>query len=440
MNDKNVLVLSIDFPPSGGGMSRHCYDTVKALSAAGFKVTVIALEAQKDNFIEGNREFTLLRLKGLTSDSVFERYVSSVWAFTKAGMGYLLRHRVCCIVANTWTVAGVAAWLIKIIIGIPYVVFAHGLDLSNPQGNKKVSFLMRRVLSAAAQVLAISNFTKGLVRAQVPAAKISLMHPCIDPERSQRHPDPERSEGEGSRMPSDSSPPFLLSQESMGAQNDEDRAAAQNDAAQIRRRFPGKKIILTVARLVEHKGQDKVIAALSRVRKEYAEVVYLVVGSGPFEHRLKAMAAQNGLSDIVFFEGEVKEDALVSYYQSCDIFIMASRQIKDTGAVEGFGITFLEAGICSKPVIAGNSGGVPDVVIDGETGILVDADSSPDIAAALIRLLSDPGLAQSLGAGARRRILKEFTLEQHSRRLSGFIAQYGVRASEIGRLKKVNQG
>lgn len=169
----------------------------------------------------------------------------------------------------------------------------------------------------------------------------------------------------------------------------------------------GKKVILSVGRLVPVKGFDAVIRALSRVRENVPEAVYLIVGGGPEEDSLRALARTAGVSKWVHFLGEVAPGALgrgnSAYYQACDVFAMPSRS--DTGGkiAEAFGIAYLEAGACRKPVVGGRSGGAAEAVGDGESGILVNADQENELAEALTRLLTDTELAQRMGDAGRRR-------------------------------------
>ena len=119
---------------------------------------------------------------------------------------------------------------------------------------------------------------------------------------------------------------------------------------------------------------------------------------------------------MVFLSG-VKDGELAAYYRSCDIFVLVSKEISDQGLVEGFGIVFLEAGLCSKPVIGGRSGGIPDAVADGVTGILVDPADKHAIASAIIRLLTDRELAKEMGENGRRRIENEFNIDAFGKKL-----------------------
>ena len=117
------------------------------------------------------------------------------------------------------------------------------------------------------------------------------------------------------------------------------------------------------------------------------------------------------------FAGKVDDEKLPSYYQSCNVFILTSREIKERGEAEGFGIVFLEAGACGKPVIGSKSGGIPDALIDSVTGILVDPLDIEGIADAIIRLLSNENLAARLRKNGRKRVEKELNIDRLGERL-----------------------
>jgi phosphatidylinositol alpha-1,6-mannosyltransferase len=173
-------------------------------------------------------------------------------------------------------------------------------------------------------------------------------------------------------------------------------------AIRDRHDLAGRFTLLTVGRLVERKGQDTVLQALRRVALELPNVVYLLVGSGPYEERLRSLARELEVEDIVFFCGRVPEDELVAYYHACDAFVMISRELPDD--TEGFGIVFMEAAACGKPTVGGRSGGVPDAIVDGETGLLVEPTAVEEVAEAIIRVGRDSALAQRLGEAGRQRV------------------------------------
>jgi len=166
---------------------------------------------------------------------------------------------------------------------------------------------------------------------------------------------------------------------------------------------PGKpshpKHLLTVARLVPRKGIDSVIECLPEVRKAVPDIKYVVVGDGPDRQRLQTIAQRKRVTDCVEFLGGCSAQELVRHYQSCDLFVMpASSEGAD---MEGFGIAFLEAGACGKPVIGAHEGGVPDAIINGETGILINRADETALSGAIIRLLTDDDLARRLGENGR---------------------------------------
>jgi phosphatidylinositol alpha-1,6-mannosyltransferase len=133
-------------------------------------------------------------------------------------------------------------------------------------------------------------------------------------------------------------------------------------------------------------------------------VRYVVAGAGPEEPRLRDLAREVGCAAHVRFIGSVSGEDLEALYAACDIFVMPSRALAQRDGVEGFGIVFLEAGACAKPVVGGRSGGISDAVLDGVTGLLVDPTDAAELEAVLIRLLDDPVEARRLGAQGRQRV------------------------------------
>ena len=171
--------------------------------------------------------------------------------------------------------------------------------------------------------------------------------------------------------------------------------------------------ILTVARLAASepgKGVDTVIRALPQVLRAVPHASYVVVGDGDDRRRLQELAEEAGVGESVHFVGHQAEEELKSYYRKAEVFAMPSCQ-------EGFGIVFLEAMAFGKPVIGAASGGIPDIVIDGATGYLVNYGDVDTLAARLIRLLADPDLRQKMGVAARQRIKENYTFDHFRRHL-----------------------
>lgn len=169
-----------------------------------------------------------------------------------------------------------------------------------------------------------------------------------------------------------------------------------------------KKVIVSVGRLVHRKGQDHLIESMPQILKSVPDAHLLLVGQGPHEKLLKSLVKKNSLENDVTFIGRIQFADLPRYICAGEIFAMPSRSRFFGLEVEGLGIVYLEASACALPVIAGASGGAPDAVIPNVTGIVVDGTNNSEIAAAAIKLLNDPVLAQSMGAAGREWIVKEW--------------------------------
>lgn len=185
-----------------------------------------------------------------------------------------------------------------------------------------------------------------------------------------------------------------------GIDADEFRARDAEIAGRIRQRY-GDRIILGVGRMVYYKGFEFLIRAMASVRGHL-----LLVGEGPLQAKLERAAFDAGVRDRVTFFGRVSQEEVLGYYNAADVFVMPS-----VARSEAFGIAQLEAMACGKPVINTRlQSGVPFVSLDGETGITVAPAASSDLAAAINRLLDDPGLRELYGAAAARRVRTEFSV------------------------------
>ncbi|HEX9664467.1 MAG TPA: glycosyltransferase family 4 protein [Patescibacteria group bacterium] len=195
-------------------------------------------------------------------------------------------------------------------------------------------------------------------------------------------------------------------------------AVTEEKLNDLRQRFQlaDKKKLLTIGRLVARKGHDQVVRALPAVLKKIPNLVYIIAGDGDYRQDLERLVSQNNLENQVIFTGRVSETDKSALYDLADVFIMPSRQIDDFD-VEGFGIVFLEAGHYGKPVIAGQSGGVADAVVDGQTGLLVDPENINEISQAIIKLLTDPELADKLGRQGQQRVIAEFNWKNQAAKL-----------------------
>jgi phosphatidylinositol alpha-1,6-mannosyltransferase len=185
--------------------------------------------------------------------------------------------------------------------------------------------------------------------------------------------------------------------------------------------FVEKTVIVSVGRLVPRKGQDRLIEALPMIRKSIPNVHLLLVGKGSYRHALEKLAREKEVSELVTFVGRVPYAQLPAYFRCGDVFAMPSRSRMVGLEVEGLGIVYLEASGCGLPVIAGNSGGAPDAVVDGVTGIVVDGRNTNEIAAAIVRVLSDPTKMRAMGAAGNEWVSAGWSWEIWSEKFASLL-------------------
>jgi phosphatidylinositol alpha-1,6-mannosyltransferase len=206
---------------------------------------------------------------------------------------------------------------------------------------------------------------------------------------------------------------------------DTDRFAPDEVArAELRARYGlGRRpSIVCVSRLVPRKGQDMLIKALPSIRQRIDGAALVVVGGGPYLETLQRLARRHEVAEDVVFAGGVPAAELPAHHAMADVFAMPCRTRGAGLDVEGLGIVYLEASATAVPVVAGRSGGAPETVLDGETGLVVDGNDVNEIAAAISGILADPDRAQRMGAAGRRWVTEHWRWQTHAERLAGLLS------------------
>lgn len=237
----------------------------------------------------------------------------------------------------------VAAQWLKRLVGIPYWTVAHGIEAWDIQNTA-----IKTALHHADLILAVSNYTRDrlLKEQNLNPKKVALLPNTFDSSRFKGAPKPS----------------YLLKRHGLK---------------------PEQPVILTVARLAkgdQYKGYDKILQALPQIRQSIPDIHYIIVGKGDDKPRIEQLIAQLGLQDCVTLAGFVPDEDLCDYYNLCDVFTMPSKG-------EGFGIVYLEALACGKPVLGGNQDGAIDALCHGELGALVNPDDVGEIAETLIKVI-----------------------------------------------------
>lgn len=386
------LLFTFDFPPIGGGIARWMHElalqyperslVVSTGSGAGSEAVDAASPVPIDRI--GTDAHRLRTVPGLMRWGIRAQRLAGIYGPTFSWCG------------NLRPAAYPARWLFAR-WKIPYGVILHGGDLLRLASLMAKSTRRRRVaqslLGSAAVVVTNSHFTRdealrisdefglGLAPARVIVVPLGT--------------DPTNFNTSVSPVPARDA--FGLS---------------------------GRRWMVTVARLVPHKGIDTSIRVLAALAKKYPDLGYAIAGEGPDLARLQGLAAELGVTDRVKFLGGIGDSMLASLHRNASVYVGLSR--RDGVEVEGFGIALVEASACGLPVVGGRSGGVPDAVREGETGLLVDPTSVEEAAAAVSRILDDPALADRLGRGGRAAVESSYNwgrVAQEMRRIGDDVSE-----------------
>ncbi len=362
-----ICFVSAHFPPDVGGIQNYTLEVATRLARQhpGFFLATMPAKQRRSASAE-NVAFPVHRV-GLRLDEL-----------ALSGVPGLLRlcrkHRPDAALAAHWAPAAALA-TVRRLTGYPrrIVTVSHGKDAvqmpfaaRSPAG-RFYAHTRRRGLGQSDALIAVSRFVAhNLTRAGYPESRITVVNNGVSAAR------------------------FSAS----------DGATAKQALG-----LEGKTVLLSAARLIPRKGLDLSLRAfaLARAAEPNRALHHVIVGSGKEEAALRALAQELGLSTHVTFAGEVGYAAMPAYYHACDIFMLLPRDLP--GDVEGFGLVFLEAGACGKPVIGARAGGVVDAIDDARTGLLIAPDSPQAAASALLALPRDPERAHALGDEGRRQAL-----------------------------------
>ena len=382
----NSLLITHTYLPRVGGRENYYHHLFSQLAPQA----VIVTPDQTGDYAEFDQQYALPVVRvGPLSDKWFRWGRPGRAKWLRSLVPLCRQHRIRVVHCGLVLPDGLSGWLLAQTLGLPYVVYTHGKEILEHAADPKTAPLMQQALEGASRVVCNSHYTGELLRdVGVSPGKIVRLCPGVDAQAWSTAP-----------------------------------AAERLAALRQRHGLGDRPLILTVTRLIERKGCDVMMRAMGQILAQCPEAVYLIVGEGPERSRLEALRDELGLQNSVIFAGAVSDEDLLAYYYAAQVFAMISRQPAGSHEVEGFGIVYLEANACGLPVVAGRSGGVPDAVVDGETGYLVDPEDPQAVAIAVGRLLADPDLRQRLGSQGRQRAEQDFSWRQAGDRLRHLIAE-----------------
>ncbi|MFC5370327.1 glycosyltransferase family 4 protein [Arcanobacterium bovis] len=356
---KKTLLVTNDFPPRAGGIQTFLEGFVGELDPAQL---VVYASTPPDTESESGADaaarydasvpYEVVRYPGTMmlpipavqkkmQELIAEHAIHNVWFGAAAPLGLM---------ANAARKAG-AQQVISTTHG-------HEIGWSMIPGARA---LLRKVFHDADVVTYLTEATLKRLRPHIGDTRIMQLHGAIDPEA------------------------FAF-----------DKQAREN----LRQRYgidENAQVVVCISRLVERKGQDKLIMAWDRIVQRFPDAVLLIVGKGPYGEKLQELAANSAVRDSIVFTGEIPYSELAAHYSVGDVFTMPCRTRGGGLDIEGLGIVYLEAYAAGLPVIAGDSGGAPEAVLDGHTGIVVNGREVGAIRQAVEYMLEDPQRAEAMG-------------------------------------------
>ena len=373
------LIVTNNFFPIRGG-SAIVYENLCKFAEGSILVLAPQTDYETGEPLHGWQDhdraanYTIYRLPSLRSSTIPSRsLLHSIWSYIRYELPLklrvlskvakiVIRHNVKIICIGELITGGWLAAPCKYLLGRRIIAYIHGEEITTRMPGWRLPKRRKHYLKVSDSVVAVSAFTRDALLNQmgIERSKVHLIYNSVDPEKFFPQP--------------------------------KDRDLESHYGLREHR------VLLSVGRLVERKGIDRVLQALPPVLQRHPDIHYLVVGDGPYRSDLERIARDAGVSEHVTFAGALEDKEIAKHYALCDIFLLPNRETAD-GDTEGFGLVFLEANACGKPVIAGRAGGVVDAVQDGYNGLTVDGNDTSAITAAILSLLEDSELYTRLQKG-----------------------------------------
>ena len=386
------LLLTYDFPPIGGGIARM-------MGELAMRYPPGSLVVSTGRYADSDRVDAALpnRVHRASIDSRRLRTVQGLIVWSRQARALARTYDPSFTWCGNLKPAGFPAAWIQRRAGIPYGIFLHGSELLllqhrirySPRKRIAAAYALRR----AAVLVCVSDWTRRL---------------CLE------------VLGEMGFEPGE------VEIRTLALGTDPDRFVPGLDSRGVRARYGlgEQPWLLTVARLAVHKGIDTGIRALAALSASHPDLQYVVVGNGVKQGELEALARQHGVAGRVRFLTGVADADLPALYNGAALYLGLSRP--EELLIEGFGISLTEASACGIAVVGGRTGGIPDAVRDGETGLLVDSTDLEAVLATVRCLLGDPALRMRLGQAGRRAVETHYNWERVTREVRGLGREFSV--------------
>jgi phosphatidylinositol alpha-1,6-mannosyltransferase len=326
------------------GYGNITHELLSSLKEMGHQITLLLPE---------NDEFSQYDIEGITVERVLPKYLFNyksvniykylLWKY-KAKTKFDLVHSL-----FAFPYAPLMCREAKR-LGLPFVVGAQGTYGVQPLSQSPEKYAMKYAYRNARAIIVPSEYTKKAILNEAEESfDITVIHNGVNYERFVSH---------------------------------------QVDNEDLRSKFAGKKVILTVGELKSRKGQDLVIKALPEIVKRHPDVLYVLVGYPSWQKHLEELAKEVGVEKHIHITGPVDDNEILDYFKVADLYVHTPR-VHNKYQFEGFGIVYLEAGACGKTSVGTDAGGIKDALLHEKTGLVADAGNVGQIADYINKLLAD---------------------------------------------------
>jgi len=363
---KKFLLFTLEYPPFKGGTSKYYENLFKYWPTKDLSVLVNSKKRGDDS--------EEVKHRPLINGYLRPCWLPALWHLWKECKN---SH----VIIGQILPLGIVAYYLSKIFKFKYSIILHGLDFSLASRKK----ITKKILIRAEKIICANNYTANLVKVfdNSLTKKMIMVNPGIE---------------------------LVFTRNPQKVKELKEKYNLEN-----------KIVLLSVGRLIKRKGVDKVLESLPKITATIPNLIYVIGGIGEDEKYLKNKIKELPveIQEKILFLGSLTDEEYWAWLEICNIFIMPSRNI--TGNFEGFGIVYLEANLVGKPVIAGDTGGIRDAVINEVNGLLVNPEDNESIAKAVIRLSLDEKLRGELGEQGKRRVVENFGAKKQIKKIADFL-------------------
>lgn len=351
---KRTLIITMEYPPQVGGIATYVHGI--AMQFPPESVIVYAPNVADPAF-EESAPFLVYRDRQLYAwfwPHWMKMFFTVLKLIRTYGIEVVMVHQV--------LPAGIVAYLITFLYKVQYIVFFHGTDLQKSLVKKRKKRMTARILRRAQAIVCNSVFLQSQIVKEYPisADKLRVVYPALSSD-------------------------FTVNEVS-----DTEIDLYKNTLS-----LHGRKVLLSVGRLVDGKGYTLLLRAIPDLLRIYPNLVWIIVGEGPKHDVIEQEIKAQGLYNVIRLVGNVPHDQLAIYYKLANVFALMTHKDKESDSEESFGYVFLEALAAGLPVVAGACGGVTEVITHGKTGLVVDAYDTTSVVSAIRTMFDDVAFRES---------------------------------------------